>query len=218
MKSPTVDPKFYEMLTPQNAALLLIDHQSGIMQGVHDFKPVELKNNVIALASLGKIFNLPTIITASYAQGPNGPIIPEIINMYPDLEVIHRTVINSWGYAPFVAAVEKTGRRKLIMAGVTTDVCLAFPAISAAQAGYDVYAVYDASGSWDVMSQQCAINRMIQAGVKVVNWVAVAAELQKDWTLPTGPQLARLFADHLTFYSMLIASHQAAANAHKKNN
>jgi len=131
-----------------DAALVLIDQQSGVMQLVHDYSPAELRNNVVGLAKLGKVFTLPTVLTSSSDQGPNGPIIPELLSMFPGAPLIRRTAetISAWDYPEFVAAIEKTGRKNLIMAGVTIDVCLAFAAMQAVDAGYNVYGVVDASG------------------------------------------------------------------------
>ena len=146
-----------------DATLVLIDHQSGIMQLVHDYSPVEFRNNVIALAKLGKVSNLPIVMSTSLGQGPNGPFIPEVVSMFPDVPVIDRPgIINAWDDPKFVAAVEKTGRKNLIMAGVTIDVCLAFAAMQAADAGYNVYGVVDASGALEVTVRENAIARMKQ--------------------------------------------------------
>jgi len=121
-----------------DSALILIDHQSGILQLVHDYSPAELRNNVIGLAKLGKVLKLPAVLTTSADQGPNGPIIPELLSMFPGAPLIRRTTgtISAWDYPEFVAAIEKTGRKNLIMAGVTIDVCLAFAAMQAVDAGY----------------------------------------------------------------------------------
>jgi nicotinamidase-related amidase len=200
------DPKFFETLTPSNAAMLLIDHQVGTMLfGVTDIDPVNLKNNALYLAEIAKLFNLPTVLTTSNPNGPNGPLFPELIQALPDAPIVDRLIINAWNDPNFVAAVEQTGRKKLIMAGVTTDVCLAFPAISAAGAGYDVYAVIDASGTWNTTSQAAAIARMTQAGVKCVNTIAIAAELQRDWSLPTAPGMGQIFADRLPHFGYILA-------------
>jgi len=200
-------------LTPENAALLLIDHQTGISNGITDLTQTEFKNNLIALAKIGKIFGLPSVITTSAANGPNGPVINDIVEILPDAPVIHRPgQINAWEHEEFVAKVKKSGRKKLIMAGVSTDVCLAFAAISAVQDGFEVYAVLDASGTWSPLVAQTATQRMVQAGVVPVTWVAVSAELQNDWRNPTGGELAELFRQHLPFYGNIMASF-AAANA-----
>jgi nicotinamidase-related amidase len=200
------DTKFFEQLTPDNAAMLLIDHQVGTMLfGVTDIDPINLKNNAMYLADVAKLFNLPTILTTSNPNGPNGPLFPELLTSLPDAPIIDRVIINAWNDPNFVAAVERTGRKKLIMAGVTTDVCLAFPAISAVGAGYDVYAVIDASGTWNMTAQNAAIARMTQAGVKCVNTIAVAAELQKDWTLVTAAGMGSIFATRLPNFGHILA-------------
>jgi nicotinamidase-related amidase len=193
-----------DLLTPGNAAILLIDHQVGLLNCVRTMDPVNLKNNIIALAKLGKIFNLPVVLTTSGVNAtPNGPLLAELVQMFPDNEVIDRTHVNSWHDPVFVKAVEKTGRKKLIMAGISTDVCLAFPAISAVKAGYDVYAVIDASATWDPVTEHAAMLRMSAAGVKVVNWVAAAAELQRDWALPTAGEFGMHLGTAMGSYSLL---------------
>jgi nicotinamidase-related amidase len=190
-----------------DAALVLVDHQSGIMQLVHDYSPAEFRNNVIGLAKLGKVFNLPTVLTTSLGQGPNGPFIPEVVSMYPDVPVIDRPgIISAWDDPKLVAAVEKTGRKNLIMAGVTVDVCLAFAAMQAVDAGYNVYGVIDASGALEVTIRENAVARMQDHGVIPINWTTVAAELQRDWRQPTGQELGRLFHDHYHSYGLLMDS------------
>lgn len=206
----TQDSKFYEKLTPENAAMLLIDHQSGLLPLVGNISPAELKNNVLALAKIAKIYKLPTILTTSYEKGPNGPLAPEIQKMFPDVKVIPRPgQINAWDSQEFVAAVKATGRKKLIMAGILTDVCVAFPAISATAAGYDVYAVTDASGTVSELAHNTSIQRMIQAGVIPMTWVAVMSELQGDWRRSTAPEMAAMFIEHLPTYGLIVHSYNA---------
>jgi nicotinamidase-related amidase len=155
-----------ERFSANDAALVLIDHQSGIIQCVHDYSPAEFRNNVMALAKLGKVFNLPTVLSTSLGQGPNGPFIPEVVSLFPDVPVIDRPgIIDAWDDPKFVAAVEKTGRKNLIMAGVTVDVCLAFAAMHAVEAGYNVYGVIDASGGVEVTIRENAVARMKDHGV-----------------------------------------------------
>jgi len=197
---------------PDNAALLMIDHQSGISNGVADMSQTEFLNNVTALAKVGRMFELPTVITTSATDGPNGPLLGKVTEILPDAPVIHRPgQINAWDNDEFVAEVKKTGRQKLILAGVSTDVCLAFAAISAVNDGFDVYAVLDASGTWSPLVAQVAALRMMQAGVVPITWVAVAAELQSDWRNDTGPELAELMGTHLPFYGNVISSFTAVA-------
>ena len=164
-----------------DAALVLIDHQSGAMQLVHDCSPAEFRNNVIGLAKLGKVFKLPTVLTTSLGHGPNGPFIPEVVSMFPDVPVIDRPgFISAWDDPKFVAAIEKTGRNNLIMAGVTIDVCLAFAAMQAVEAGYNVYGVVDASGGLDVTTRELAIARLTDHGITPINWTTVAVALQRQ--------------------------------------
>ncbi|TPM22516.1 isochorismatase family protein [Mesorhizobium sp. B2-3-5] len=204
--------------TKDNAALLLIDHQSGILQLVHDYSPAEYRNNVLGLAKLGKAFKLPTILTTSLDQGPNGPFIPEVLSMFPDAPLIRRQgIISAWDDPEFLAAVEKTGRKNLIMAGVTVDVCLAFPAMQAVEAGYNVYGVVDASGGSDETLRGLAIARMQDHGVTPINWTTVGFELQRDWRLPTAQEFGPVVRDHYHSYSLLMDSFEAqTANAARK--
>lgn len=209
----TSNPVFYEQLSPDNAAMLLIDHQVGTMSlGITDIDPVNLKNNTLYLAEVAKLFNLPTLLTTSNPNGPNGPLFADLVQSLPQVPIIDRVIINAWNDPNFVKSVEQMNRPKLIMAGVTTDVCLAFPAISAVGAGYDVYAVIDASGTWNMTTQQAAIARMTQAGVKCVNTIAVAAELQKDWTLPTAPGMGDIFARRLPQFGYILTQIEHTKN------
>jgi nicotinamidase-related amidase len=197
------DP-YLEFLTPDNTAMLLIDHQTGTMLGVQDIRLDQSRSNVLAVAKTAKVHNLPTVITVSYAEGPNGPLMQELADMFPEVQVVYRPApINAWDDPNFVQAVEATGRKKLIMAGVTTDVCLYFPAISAKKAGYDVWCIYDASGCWDMMSELTSLMRLQQAGYIVANWAVVTAMLQKDWRNPSAAGTLEIFHDHLPFYGML---------------
>jgi len=201
-------------MSPDRAALLMLDHQTGIMAGVADIEPSAFRSNVLALAKVGKTYELPIILSASFADGPNGPLLSALTDMFPAVEPIYRPgEINAWDNPDIVRAVEATGRRQLIIAAVTSDVCLQFPAMSAVAAGYDVWAVMDCSGTWNTLVQQAAMHRMTQAGVRVTTWVAVAAELQRDWRLPTGEGLAAIMGEHLPFYGMLAANLKAAKAA-----
>ena len=199
-------PLLFEKLTPANAAMLLIDHQVGTMNfGITDIDALHLKNRTLWLAGAAKAFKLPIFLTTSNAQGANGPLFPELTEALPDVPVINRVIINAWDDPHFKGAVEKTGRKKLIIAGVTADVCLTFPAISAARDGYDVYAVMDASGTVSEQALYAAMFRMNQAGVKVANTNMVIAELLADWSSPYGGPLAELYAKHLPNFGFIAA-------------
>ncbi len=201
--------KSYRRLNKDDAVCLLVDHQSGLITLVQDYAPGEFKNNVLALAALAKYFKLPTILTTSFEDGPNGPMVPEIKEMFPDAPYIPRPgQINAWDNADFVKAIEKTGRKQLIIAGVVTDVCVAFPAMSAIEAGYDVYAVVDASGTFNKDVRDGALLRMTQAGVQTMNWFSVACELHRDWRNDIEG-LGTLFSNHIPNYRNLMTSYFA---------
>lgn len=197
-----------------SSALVMIDHQAGIMQLVHDYSPAEFRANVLALAEIGKVFDLPAVITSSFEQGPNGPIIQEVLDRLPNAPVVRRPgQISAWDNEDFVTAVKATRKKDLIMAGVTVDVCLAYPAMQAAADGFNVYAVIDASGAYDVASREMTIPRLVAHGITPVSWVMVAAELQRDWRNPTAAGMGQLFHDRLLNYGMLMdnfAAHSAA--------
>jgi len=201
----------YDRITAQNSAVLFVDHQTGLANGVQTQSPPEFNNNVKALATLAKVYKLPTIITTSASDGPNGPIMPIVTNLVPNATIVHRPgEINAWDNKDFVTAVGNTGRKKLLIAGISTEVCLAFAALSAKQDGYDVYAVIDASGTWNKLVEEVAIARMVQAGIKPITWVAVGAELLGDWRSETGQEHAQLMGDHLPFSANNMSGYLAA--------
>jgi nicotinamidase-related amidase len=196
-------------LSVDDAVVLLVDHQAGLLSLVKDYSADEFRNNVLALADTAKLFELPTILTTSFEQGPNGPIMPELKDMFPKAPFIARPgQINAWDNEDFVGAIEKTGRKQLILAGVVTDVCVAFPALSALAEGYQVFAVVDASGTFNKAVADAALSRIAQAGAVLTNWFAVACELQRDWR-KNGEGMAKLLSDHLPDYKNLITSHNA---------
>jgi len=196
-------------LSAETATLLLVDHQVGLFSLVGDYGPDEFKNNVLALAGCGKTFNLPTILTTSAETGPNGVILPELKEMYPDAPFIPRPgQINAWDNEDFVAAVKKAGRKQLIIAGIVTDVCVAFPTLAALKEGYQVFVVADASGTFSKQVADASLIRMAQAGAVITNWFAVACELQRDWR-NKGEGLAALLANHLPAYKNLMTTHAA---------
>jgi nicotinamidase-related amidase len=199
----------YTRLDKEEAALLLIDHQSGLISLVQDFQPGEFKNNVLALAACGAFFKLPTILTTSFDQGPNGPIVPELKQAFPDAPLIARPgQINAWDNEEFVAAVKATGRRQLIMAGVVTDVCVAFPALCALEEGFDVFVVTDASGTFNETVQRAAWARMTAGGAQLMNWFSVACELHRDWRNDMEG-LGALLSNHIPNYRNLMTSYAA---------
>ncbi|MGW1552945.1 isochorismatase family protein [Streptomyces sp. NPDC002346] len=195
-----------EKLTRDRAALVLVDHQVGLLLGVQDPEQELLRRNVVALTKIAKAYELPVVITTSADSGPNGILLPEISAELPDAPVIHRPgEIDAFDNAEFAAAVRATGRDQLIIAGISTDVCVSFAAQSAVASGYQAHAVLDASGTWNQLATFAAARRMENAGVTLNNTVAVAAELQGDWRKDGGQELAGLFASHaIPFYGSLI--------------
>lgn len=205
-----MNPPKYRKLDKADAAVLLVDHQSGLCNLVKDFSPDDFTNSVLALADLAKYFKLPTILTTSFEQGPNGPLMPELKAMFPEAPYIARPGnINAWDNPDFVAAVKATGRRQLIVAGVVTEVCVAFPALSAIEEGYDVFCVTDASGTFNQTTREAAWSRMAHAGVQLMSWFGVACELHRDWRNDIEG-LGTLFANHLPAYKHLMTSYNGA--------
>jgi nicotinamidase-related amidase len=199
----------YQRLDKDDAALLLIDHQSGLISLVQDYTPSEFKNNVLALADVGRFFKLPTVLTTSFEEGPNGPLVPELKETFPDAAYIPRPgQINAWDNDNFRTAVEATGRRQLIVAGVVTDVCVAFPTLSALEEGFQLFVVVDASGTFDLSVRTAALMRMQQAGAELVNWFAVACELHRDWRNDIEG-LGNLLSNHIPNYRNLMTSYFA---------
>ncbi len=177
-----------ERLAPDNAALLLIDHQVGLFTGVRDIPVAELKHNVVALAKAFKVLGVPIIVTATSPE-MWGPTIPELAEALPSASIINRTTVNAFDEPRFAKAVEATGRKKLIIAGVSTEVCLALPAIHATAIGYDVYAVIDASGTFSETKRITGLLRMVQAGVIVSDYATLAVEMLKDNASPKAGDL-----------------------------
>ncbi|WP_422506041.1 isochorismatase family protein [Stenotrophomonas sp. GZD-301] len=188
-----------QRFTAENTALLLIDHQVGTMQLIKNIDTTLAAKQSIALAKMAKILNLPTVITSSQEDNAQGPILPEIAEILPeahDARVKRPGVVNAWAYPEFRDAVIATGRKNLIMAGVTTDVCLIFPSIDAALEGFAVQAVMDASGSPSDLSEELSRQRMHDAGVVLTTTNTLMAEIAQDWSTPNGQQLiGLLFSD-----------------------
>jgi nicotinamidase-related amidase len=200
--------KTYRRLDKEQAAVLLVDHQCGLLSLVRDIPPDQFKNNVLALADLAKYFKLPTILTTSFEDGPNGPLVPELKQIFPQAPFIPRPgQINAWDNADFVKAVKATGRKQLIIAGVVTEVCVAFPALSAIEEGYEVFVVTDASGTFNEITRQSAWNRMAEAGAQLMTWFGLACELHRDWRNDVEG-LGTLFSNHIPDYRNLINSYQ----------
>lgn len=197
----------YNRLDRDNAAVLLVDHQTGLLSLVRDIEPDKFKNNVLALADLAKYFELPTILTTSFEDGPNGPLVPELKEMFPEAPYIARPgQINAWDNEEFVEAVRATGKKQLIIAGVVTEVCVAFPALSALEEEFEVFVVTDASGTFNELTRHSAWDRMSAAGAQLMTWFGTACELHRDWRRDIEG-LGELFSNHIPDYRNLINSY-----------
>jgi nicotinamidase-related amidase len=215
LRKENMNKSSLELLTPSNCALALIDHQPQMFFGVESMNRETIINNVVGLAKAAKIFKVPTILTTVAAKTFSGPLIPQLQAVFPDQKPIDRTTMNSWEDKNFVAAVEKTHRKKIVIAALWTEVCLAFPAISAIQAGYEVYAVVDASGATTLEAHKTAIQRMIQVGVIPVTWIQVLCEWQRDWARQeTYAAVMELAKEHAGAYGLGVFYAQSMMGGH----
>jgi len=170
----------YEPLTSQNAALVLVDHQIGLMTGVRDYSTGELKHNVVALAKAAKALKLPIVVTTTARDSMWGPTFPELVEALPDIEIIDRSSVNAFDDPRVASAIEATKRKKLIFAGISLEVCAALPAITAVGKGLDAYVAVDASGTFSETKRQAGLLRMLQAGVIVSDYTTLMVEILKD--------------------------------------
>jgi nicotinamidase-related amidase len=168
------------LLRPEDSVLVLIDHQPYQLANLNSHEPMMVINNTTGLAKAAKAFGVPTILTSVVADR-GGRIFPQITDVFPGQEILDRTFINTWEDRTVVAAVEATGRKQLIIAGLWTEVCVAMPTIQALGEGWDVTVVTDASGGVSLEAHQVAIQRMVAAGANVMTWLAIASEWQRDW-------------------------------------
>ena len=184
------------LLTPDNCVLILIDHQPFQVAGVRSHDPASMINNVVGLAKSAKVFGVPTLLT-TVLEARGGYLIKPLQDVFPEQKPIDRTFINTWEDARVVDWVEKTGRKKLVMAALWTEICLAMPAIQALGEGYEVYIVTDASGGVSVEAHEMAIQRMVQAGAVPITWMVLASELQRDWArTATADAVAQMLVEH----------------------
>lgn len=184
------------LLTPDNCALILIDHQAFQFTGLASHDGQTIVNNAVALAKLGKAFKVPTLLTTVVAQN-GGLLLKPLQEVFPEQQPIDRTFINTWQDERVIKWVEETGRKKIVLAGLWTEICIAMPAIQAIGEGYDVFIVTDACGGVSLEAHEMAVRRMIQAGCIPINWMAFGAELQRDWArLDTVPAFAQVITEH----------------------
>src|SRR6516162_6471206 len=174
----------YEPLTSQNAALVLVDHQVGLMTGVRDITTGELKHNVVGLAKAAKLHNLPIIVTTTARDSLWGPTFPELVEALPGVDIIDRGTVNAFDDARVSRAIEATGRKKLIFAGISLEICAAFPAITAVGQGMDAYVAVDACGTFSQTKREVGLLRMLQVGVIIADYASLMVEILKDNACP----------------------------------
>jgi nicotinamidase-related amidase len=198
------------LLDPNDTVVLLLDHQTGLFQTVNDVPLIELRANTVVLAKIAELAKAPIIYTASEPNGTNGPLMSELAAAMPNAQYVARKgEISAWDNADFVKAVEATGRKTVVMAGVWTSVCVAFPALQAKADGYKVYAVMDASGDMSQMASNATLARMTQGGVIPVTTNVVLCEFQRTWNRPDAAKWGELYAE-------LVPHYRAVAESYKK--
>lgn len=204
------------LLDPNDTVVLLLDHQTGLLQTVKDVPVAELRNNTVALVKIARLAGAPILYTASEPNGPNGPLMDELDHLASFAQYVPRKgEISAWDNADFVKAVEATGRKTLVIAGVWTNVCVAFPALQAKADGYKVYYVADASGDPSVMASQATLARLTQAGVVPVSTNAVLCEFQRSWNRPDAAEWGAIYNQLVPHYKAAYESFQRAQKGAK---
>jgi nicotinamidase-related amidase len=205
------------LLDSSDTVILLLDHQAGLFQTVKDIAVADLRRNVEMIAKLATLLKIPVITTASEPNGPNGPLMPEIHQHAPHAVYVPRKgEVSAWDNADFVEQVRSTGRKTLIMAGVWTSVCVMFPALDARAAGFDVYAVIDASGDPSELTSRTTLARFVQGGVIPTSTNALLSELHRTWARPEAAELAKLYALAAPNYAAVMESYQKAQDVAKQ--
>ena len=194
--TPIRDPRTDPLLTPQNCVLALIDYQAEQYAGVASVIHEDLVAHVTMLGRIATAFELPVVLSTVYVKHGMSGTNPELREALPGVAEIDRTSMNAWEDADFRGAVEHTGRRNLIIAGLWTEVCVAFPALDAVRAGYRVFVVVDAIGGVSRVSHEAGIERMVQAGVTPISVLGLACELQRDWGRPDGNRLRAIMREY----------------------
>lgn len=174
-------PNYLKLYTPQDSAVVFIDHQPQMTFGVANIDRATLINNVTLLARVAKEFNVPAVVSAVETESFSGYIWPQLLDVYPGQEVVERTSMNAWDDAGFRKAVDATGRKNILLTGLWTEVCVTWPALSMLEAGYTVYVVEDCCGATSTAAQEAALSRMTQAGAIRLTTIAALLEWQRDW-------------------------------------
>ena len=194
---PIRDPDSDHLLTPQNCAIAFIDYQEGQYATVGSASREEIDLGVVTLAQLARAYEIPTVVTTvAVGMGVNKPTIDDITRELPGITEIDRTGVNSWEDADFRAAIEVTGRKKIVMAGLWTEVCLAFPTLDMLLEGYEIYPVIDAVGGVSAVTHQTAIDRMLQAGAQPITSLAFGCELMRNWARPDADRYRTIINDY----------------------
>jgi nicotinamidase-related amidase len=211
------NPKL-EVLTPQNSQLIIIDHQPQMAFGVQSIDRQTLKNNVVGLAKAARAFGIPTVITTVETESFSGKTYPEILDVFPDHQILERTSMNSWDDQKVRDALKANGRKKIIVAGLWTEVCNTTFALSAMLEGdYEIYMVADASGGTSKDAHDFAMQRMVQAGVVPVTWQQVLLEWQRDWAhRDSYDAVMKIVTEHSGAYAYTMV-HKAPARNHGSN-
>jgi len=195
--------KKLELLTPDNSVLLMVDYQPQMAFGVANIDRQTLKNNVIGLAKSAKLFKVPTFITSVETEGFSGYVFPELIDVFPSQDIIERSSMNSWDSEKVKKSIADTNRKKLILAGLWTEVCINMPALCAMQEGYEIYVVEDACGGTTKIAHRTAMNRMMQAGGVSISWLQLLLEWQRDWaTKASYDGVMDIVREHCGAYGM----------------
>jgi len=202
------------LMDPADTVVLLLDHQSGLFQTVKDIPVADLRRNVEMIAKLCTLLKIPVITSASEPAGTNGPLMPEIHQFAPHAVYVPRKgEVNAWDNEAFVAQVRATGRKTLVIAGVWTSVCVMFPALDAVAAGFEVYAVIDASGDPSEMASRVSVARFVQGGVKPTTTNALLSELHRTWARPEAGDIAQLYGLVAPNYAAVMESYARAQQA-----
>jgi nicotinamidase-related amidase len=198
----------YEPITSKNAALVLVDHQVGLMSGVRDYSIAELKHNVVGLAKAAQALKLPIVVTTTARDSMWGPTIPELVEALPGVDIIDRSSVNAFDDPRVARAIEATGRKKLIFAGLSLEVCAAFPAMTAVGIGLDAYVAVDACGTFSKTKREVGLLRMLQAGVILSDYATLMIEVLKDNARPeAGAVYAAIEMDWAKLVAQIVQPH-----------
>ncbi|MFE5371527.1 hydrolase [Streptomyces mirabilis] len=204
-----------DLLTPDNCAVLFVDHQPQMFFAAASDDRTSIMNATVGLAKAAKAFDVPVVLSTVAAESFSGPLMPQLADVFPDQKIIDRTSMNAWEDVSFVEAVKATGRKKLVIAGLWTEVCVVLPTLSALAQGYEVYVVTDASGGVSPQAHEHAVQRMIQAGAIPVTWVQVLLELQRDWArTETYVPVTEVVKEHAGAYGLGVVYAQSVIGAH----